>query len=86
MDISNCSLHREYVVEEIHTSQQDMQEFLFTLGCYPGEKIQLISKIGTIYILNIKNSRYSIDQDLAEAICLADPYESTYSHSIYDVV
>ena len=70
MNISRCELQKEYLIESIKAQEEGMQDFLFTLGCYPGEKIQLISKLASIYVINIKNARYSIDKDLAEAIRL----------------
>nr|WP_319474503.1 FeoA family protein [uncultured Sphaerochaeta sp.] len=70
MTIANCKLHTEYLVASIMTTEVDMQEFLFTLGCYPGERIVLISRLPSMYVVDIKNSRYSIDEDLARAICL----------------
>ena len=75
MNITRCELHTEYLIDSILASEEDMKDFLFTLGCYPGERIILISRLASIYIINIKNSRYSIDKDLAEAICLRNPIQ-----------
>ncbi len=68
MALSKGSVNTTYIINSIDTHQEDMRDFLFTLGCYPGEKVTLISKLAGNYIINVKDSRYSIDQDLANAI------------------
>lgn len=73
MNVSNCELHTEYQITGVNAKETDMKDFLFTLGCYPGERIVLISRLPSMYVVDIKNSRYSIDEDLAEAICLRKP-------------
>jgi len=47
------------------------RKFLFTLGCSEGEEITLISILAGNYIINIKDSRYAIDKNMAKAIMLA---------------
>ncbi len=73
MNISDCELHTEYLIVSVMTTEEDMKDFLFTLGCYPGERIVLISRLPSMYVVDIKNSRYSIDDNLARAICLREP-------------
>ncbi|MDX9870826.1 MAG: FeoA family protein [Clostridia bacterium] len=68
MALSKGKINTPYTVNCINTSQEDLREFLFTLGCYPGEKVTIISKLASNYIINIKDARYSIDEDLANAI------------------
>lgn len=68
MALSNGNINTTYIINSIDTNQEDMRDFLFTLGCYPGEQVTLISKLAGNYIINIKDSRYSIDKELAEAI------------------
>ena len=68
MALSKGSVNTTYIINSIDTNQNDMRDFLFTLGCYPGEKVTLISRLAGNYIINVKDSRYSIDQDLANAI------------------
>ena len=68
MALSKGSVNTTYIINSIDTNQDDMRDFLFTLGCYPGESVTLISKLAGNYIINVKDSRYSIDQDLANAI------------------
>ncbi|MEX1377808.1 MAG: FeoA family protein [Eubacteriales bacterium] len=68
MPLSQMKFNKTYVVHKIEVEQDDIRNFLFSLGCYPGEKITIISKMASNYIVNIKDARYSIDKDLAKAI------------------
>jgi len=70
MSLAQANLNKPYIVDSVHTDQEDIREFLFALGCYPGERITLISKLASNYIVNIKDARYSIDEDLAKAIII----------------
>ena len=67
MILSKGKTNVRYTIENI-SSNKEMQDFLFTLGCYPGEEITLISKLASNYIIAVKDSRYSIDSELAKAI------------------
>ncbi len=68
MSLAKGKLNTPYTVNSVNTDQEDIREFLFTLGCYPGEKVTIISKLASNYVINIKDARYSIDEDLAQAI------------------
>ena len=68
MALARGELNKPYTVNCVNTDQEDIRKFLFTLGCYPGEKVTIISKLASNYIINIKDARYSIDEDLANAI------------------
>ncbi|MCB8815022.1 FeoA family protein [Desulfosporosinus shakirovi] len=68
MSLSRGKLNTPYTVSSVNTDHNDIREFLFTLGCYPGEKVTIISKLASNYIINIKDARYSIDDELANAI------------------
>jgi ferrous iron transport protein A len=70
MSLKNGVSNKSYIITKIQSKQNDMKEFLFSLGCYPGEKITIISKLASNYIVNIKDSRYSIDENLANAIII----------------
>ncbi len=72
MTLSKGKLNTPYTVNTINTEQEDAREFLFTLGCYPGEKVTIISKLASNYIVNIKDARYSIDETLANAIYIKE--------------
>ena len=47
-----------------------MRDFLFTLGCFEGEKVTVISVLADNYIIHVKDARYSIDKELARAILI----------------
>ncbi|ABW20246.1 FeoA family protein [Alkaliphilus oremlandii] len=47
-----------------------LKKFLFSLGCFEGEEITLISKLAGNYIVNIKDSRYALDEKMAQSIVL----------------
>ncbi len=59
-----------YIIKEINTDDDDMNSFLFRLGCYQGEPITLISKKKKSCIVVIKDGRYNLDQMLSEAIII----------------
>ena len=61
-------LYKKYTIKAIETDDEALKQFLFTLGCYVGEEIALISVLSNIYVINIKDARYSIDAELAKAI------------------
>lgn len=70
MNLAEATINTEYIVRDIDTDHEDIQDFLFTLGCYAGEKITLISKLAGNYVVSIKDARYSMDSDLAKAIII----------------
>ena len=39
MNLTQAELGREYIVHEIVTDDEEMDAFLFSLGCYSGEPI-----------------------------------------------
>ena len=68
MNLKNAQVGIEYVIKDIVTYDDELDAFLFSLGCYAGEKITVISQKRGGCIVSIKDSRYSIDNQLAEAI------------------
>ena len=58
----------EYIIQQIDTDDEELNAFLFSLGCYSGEPITVISHLKGGCIVSIKDGRYTIDKDLAEAI------------------
>ena len=58
----------EYIIKEIATDDEEMDGFLFSLGCYSGEPITVISHLKGGCVVSIKDGRYTIDNLLAEAI------------------
>jgi len=69
-NLANAELNREYIIKEVKTNDEEMKNFLFTLGCYEGQVVTVISTLGENYVISVKNARYSIDKDLAEAIII----------------
>ena len=68
MNLTNAELGREYIVTAINTDDEEMDAFLFSLGCYSGEPITVVSFRRGSYTVSIKDGRYTIDTQLAEAI------------------
>ena len=60
----------EYIIKAIKADDDELKDFLFTLGCYEGETVTIISILSDNYVINVKDARYSIDKELAEAIIL----------------
>ena len=58
----------EYTIKEINTSDNELNSFLFSLGCYSGEPIIVIRHLKGGCIIAIKDGRYNIDNQLADAI------------------
>ncbi len=69
-NLSQAKKDNQYIIKEIKTNDSELENFLFTLGCYKGEVVTLISKLAGNFVINIKDARYSIDEDLAKAIIL----------------
>ena len=61
---------QEYIIKDIQTDDEEMDAFLFTLGCYSGEPITVISRKKNGCVVSIKDGRYNIDNLLAEAILI----------------
>ena len=59
---------REYIIDCIETDDEELDAFLFSLGCYEGEPITVVSRRRSNLTVSIKDARYSIDPQLAEAI------------------
>ena len=66
--MANAKVGEEYVVRDISSDDEELKSFLFSLGCYSGEPITVISHIRGGCVVSIKDARYNIDTDLAEAI------------------
>ena len=61
---------KEYIIQRIETGDDEFNAFLFSLGCYTGEPITVISHLKGSCVVSIKDSRYNIDKQLAEAIII----------------
>ena len=70
MSLAQAKEEKEYIIKEILTDDNELNSFLFSLGCYSGEIITVISHLKSGCIVSIKDSRYSIDKALANAIII----------------
>ena len=70
MNLSMAQEGREYIIRSIETDDDDLNAFLFSLGCYSGEPITVVSRRRGSCVVSIKDGRYTIDNQLAEAIIL----------------
>lgn len=70
MNLLKAEAEKEYIIKDIQTDDEEMDAFLFSLGCYSGEPITVIRHIRAGCIVSIKDSRYTIDKQLAEAILI----------------
>ncbi len=70
MSLSDAVEGQEYIIHQINTEDEDMNAFLFSLGCYSGERITVISHIKGGCIVAVKDARYNFDQQLADAIII----------------
>lgn len=68
MNLMAAKEGEEYIIKEIVTDDAEMDGFLFSLGCYSGEPITVISHLKGGCVVSIKDGRYTIDNLLAEAI------------------
>ena len=68
MTLLEAETQQEYIIKEINTDDEEMNTFLFRLGCYSGEPITVISKKKKNCIVAIKDGRYNLDNLLAQAI------------------
>jgi len=59
---------KEYIIQRIETDDEELNAFLFSLGCYSGEPITVVSRRKGGCTVSIKDGRYNIDNQLAEAI------------------
>ena len=68
MTLKNAEAGREYEIKSIGTGDEELNSFLFSLGCYSGEAITVIRHRRGGCVVSIKDARYNIDNQLAEAI------------------
>lgn len=70
MNLSEAQEGKEYIIKEIATDDEDLNAFLFSLGCYSGEPITVVSRKNRNCVVSIKDGRYNIDDQLASAILI----------------
>ena len=70
MNLTKAALGQEYFVRQIETDDEELDAFLFSLGCYSGEPITVVSRRRGSCVVSIKDGRYTIDDQLAQAILI----------------
>ena len=68
MTLKDAQEGKEYIVRQIDTDDEELNAFLFSLGCYSGEPITVVSRLRGGCVVSIKDGRYTIDHQLADAI------------------
>ena len=70
MNLLEAEEGKEYIVKRILTDDEELNAFLFSLGCYSGEPITVITHLKGGCVVSIKDGRYNMDTDLAKAISI----------------
>ena len=70
MNLLDAKEGEEYIIKDIVTNDEEMEAFLFSLGCYSGETITVVSRVRGGCVVSIKDGRYNIETDLAKAISI----------------
>ena len=70
MTLKDAVEGKEYIIQQINTDDEELNAFLFSLGCYSGEVITVVSRLKNSCMVSIKDARYNIDKQLAEAILI----------------
>ena len=68
MTLRNAEEGKVYTVKSINTGDEELEAFLFSLGCYSGEPITVVTRRRSGCVVSIKDGRYNIDPALADAI------------------
>lgn len=70
MNLTSAVEGTEYIIKDVKTDDEELNAFLFSLGCYAGEPITVISHLNGGCVVSIKDGRYNIDNELASAILI----------------
>lgn len=70
MNLNSVNAGETYLIRDIQTDDEEMKSFLFSLGCYSGEPITVVSQRKSGCVVSIKDGRYNIDNGLAQAILI----------------
>jgi ferrous iron transport protein A len=68
MNLRTSELGKEYIIKQVNVEDDETEAFLFSLGCYAGEPITVVSRMKSSCTVSIKDGRYNIDNQLARAI------------------
>ena len=71
MNLTDVQEGKEYIIQRIETDDEELDSFLFSLGCYSGEPITVVSRRSGGCTVSIKDGRYNIDNQLAAAIIVS---------------
>ena len=71
MNLNSAELGKEYIIQRVETQDPELDSFLFSLGCYSGEPITVVSRRWGSCVVSIKDGRYSIDKGLAGSVIVA---------------
>ncbi len=72
MTLAEGKVGSRYQVISLETEDDELEGFLLTLGCYQGETVAIVSKNGSNFTLSIRDGRYTVDKNLAEAILVEE--------------
>ena len=70
MNLTKAEEGKTYIIQRIETDDEELDAFLFSLGCYSGEPITVVSRKKNSCVVSIKDGRYTFDRQLAEAILI----------------
>ena len=70
MTLLDGNVGEEYIIQDIQTDDEELNAFLFSLGCYSGEPITVVTRKRSGCVVSIKDGRYNIDNELASAILI----------------
>ncbi len=70
MNLTDAQEGKEYIIRDVVTEDEDLDSFLFSLGCYSGEPITVVSHLKRSCVVSIKDGRYNLDNQLASVILI----------------
>lgn len=70
MTLNQAVIGEEYIIKSVASGDDELQQFLFSLGCYSGEPVTVVKNTRKNLVLAIKDARYNIDSNLADAIAI----------------
>ena len=68
MNLLDADIEKEYIIKKVNLDDEELNSFLFSLGCFNGQTLTVILKSKSHYIISLKDSKYSIDSALAKLI------------------
>ena len=69
-NLSEAQINHEYIIRDIISDDEELKNFLFTLGCFKGEKVTVLSALSGNFVISVKDARYSIDDNLAKTVLI----------------